>query len=418
MSRLNPRFPRAWLRVITLGVLIALTVVGVSTTQAQDDPPSNMLEKIILTDPNGDKIELNESVETDVFEYTATVTNRVKSVTLTVETEQFAADVVITDDDSPVSSPLSAYRRLLSDTTLTTDFIITVTESPDSDSTADGVYTVAVTRHPELERLEDCPTYDIWCSSMQVGHTSTSTDDPPVRRDEYGYLEDDLSFGELSHPYFYSSPDNRYNIAKLLFVRTEEGNPDELVISYSLLLRTDRELNPEWTFFVGEETYAIEPTTLTGVYWEYTIDLEGSATAPVLMEGGLVLVGLVVPSPKLSLSQSNEAIEGSPITFTVTSDREATLPIATTLLFSIEDGDTATFDSSAVGGADFDHSRVTIFINVGDTTTTAPVMVETYQDDVAERDETFTATLAPPQHAVLAEGFESAQGLILNDDDG
>ena len=35
MSRLNPRFPRAWLRVVTLGVLIALTVVGVSTTQAQ-----------------------------------------------------------------------------------------------------------------------------------------------------------------------------------------------------------------------------------------------------------------------------------------------------------------------------------------------------------------------------------------------
>ena len=165
------------------------------------------------------------------------------------------------------------------------------------------------------------------------------------------------------------------------------------------------------------EIYAIEPTTATGGYFTYGVDLAEGANAAQLEEGELVSVGIVEPSPKLSLSQSNEGVEGSLITFTVTVEGSAPFTqISAALVLSIESDDGATFDSSAPGGADLDRSTQSVTFLLGDKTPKA-ITVETYQDAVAEDDETFTATLATPSNAVLAEGKESAKGRILNDDD-
>ena len=375
--------------------------------------PDNTLRLITLTDSNDDFVAVVDKV--DVSDYTLTVTARIGRLTIAVEPNDPDATVVITDDDF-TDTPLTARAVLTHGETYT--FTITVT--PDDTDGVPRVYTVAVTRPEALptSRNSLCPTYSVWCSTMQVGHGSTITSNPRVRRDEYGYLLDNLNFGDLNKKSFFNSGiGETFTIGKLLYVRTEEGNPNELVISHSLLLWTDVELDPEWTLFVDGETYTIEPTTATGGYFTYRVDLAEGANAAQLEEGELVSVGLVEPSPQLSLSQSNEGLEGSLITFTVTLEGSAPFTqISASLVLSIESDDGATFDSSAPGGADLDRSTKYVTFLLGDKTPKA-ITVETYQDAVAEDDETFTATLASLRNAVLAEGEESAKGRILNDDD-
>ena len=403
----------SWTKRLLIDTAWTANIHAIRLSIHGENVPDNTLSSITLTDSNDNVNVVQEKV--DVSDYAITVTARIGRLTLTVEPNDPDATVVITDDDF-TDTPLTARAVLTHGETYT--FTITVT--PDDSDGDPRVYTVAVTRPEALptSRNSLCPTYSVWCSTMQVGHGSTITSNPRVRRDEYGYLVDNLNFGDLTQKSFFNSGiGETFTIGKLLYVRTEEGNPNELVISHSLLLWTDVELDPEWTLFVDGEIYAIEPTTATREYFTYRVDLAEGANAAQLEEGELVSVGLVEPSPQLSLSQSNEGLEGSLITFTVTLEGSAPFTqISASLVLSIESDDGATFDSSAPGGADLDRSTKYVTFLLGDKTPKA-ITVETYQDAVAEDDETFTATLAAPRNAVLAEGEESAKGRILNDDD-
>ena len=272
----------SWTKRLLIDTAWTANIHAIRLSIHGENVPDNTLSSITLTDSNDGVITVAEKV--DVSDYTLTVTARIGRVTLTVEPNDPDTRVEIADDDF-TDTPLTARAVLTHGETYT--FTITVTPTrtvtpqyadPYVEDHPDGdprVYTVAVTRPEALSTsLSQCPTYKVWCSTMQVGHGSTITSNPRVRQDEYGYLLDNLNFGDLNKKSFFNSGiGETFTIGKLLYVRTEEGNPNELVISHSLLLWTDVELDPEWTLFVDGETYTIEPTTATREYFTYRVDL-------------------------------------------------------------------------------------------------------------------------------------------------
>jgi len=144
----------------------------------------------------------------------------------------------------------------------------------------------------------------------------------------------------------------------------------------------------------------VELDTPGTYYWQarYSGD---DADQPSLSTCGDEIETVTVPARTISVADASAA-EGSPLTFTLTLDKPAVLPI--TVDYATSDGTATSADYTAASG--------TVTFAPGESTAT--VTVPTTDDALDEFDETLTLTLSNPTNASLATA--SATGTIVDDD--
>ncbi|MBD2165141.1 DUF4114 domain-containing protein [Calothrix membranacea FACHB-236] len=105
---------------------------------------------------------------------------------------------------------------------------------------------------------------------------------------------------------------------------------------------------------------------------------------------------------------SASSVEGNAIAFTVTRSASSQLEQSITVSTSIKTGDTAS-------DTDFKAKTETLTFKAGETQKT--FTVETIQDSLVEKDETFTVTLSNPSNqAIVSATKGTAQGTIIDND--
>ena len=161
------------------------------------------------------------------------------------------------------------------------------------------------------------------------------------------------------------------------------------------------------TFAPGSTQATIDVRTLDDDIDErdetFTVTLSGPTGATLLDDTATGTIADNDDTPSLSIADAT-AVEGGTAEFAVTLNRASNQTV--TVLFRTADG-------TADAGVDYDAASGTLTFAPGSTRET--IDVQTLDDDIDERDETFTVTLRGPTGATLAD--DTAIGTIADNDD-
>ena len=356
------------------------------------------LRDLELEGAGGETITLSPEFAQGTTTYTASVANRIDTVTLSATKNDANATVVITSDDDNATPGEAELDLSVGANTLTT----TVTAEDASALT----YTITATRATAPPVPTDCPTDTDWCTTMTVGYNTLTTSGVDI---EYWGYEQDQNNGDLRSTTFSHSVTS-YSIADVYREKVTTGSDttsDDIVLNANPAL-------PHGTILqLGSRTFTVNAgsdPTLNGIEaW----DIEANPLS--WTDGQHVTVSLKLPSNDATLSTLvlQDASDDSVLTLDPTFDA-ATLEYGATVGRSVgeitiiptpndtdADHEVQDGDGAALTDADTTQDEFQVSIARGLNT----IQVEVTAEDATTQ--TYTVTVTRPRILVSSTGQTS-----------
>ena len=267
----------------------------------------------------GETIDLSPAFDADTGTYTASVVNRIDSVTLTATKNDSNATVAITDDDDTGTPEEAELALIVGSNTLT----VTVTAENGTPNT----YTITVTRAAAPPAPTDCPADTIWCTTMTAGYNSGTLGLSIL--ESFGYLAAS-NFGDLGSTMF-SHGGTPYSVTGIYRLKVSSldintDNTDKLNLTVSPAL-------PDGTIYqVGSRTFAVGTDSATSTAGEEQWDLRDNPPSWTAAQHVTVSLRLLDPGVTVSptaLTVTEEDTTGD--SYTVVLDSQPTADVVVTV---------------------------------------------------------------------------------------
>ena len=351
----------------------------------------------------GETITLSPEFASGTTAYTATIVNRIDSVTLSATKNDANATVVITSDDDDATPGEAELDLSVGANTLT----VTVTAADASTLT----YTITATRATAPPAPTDCPADTDWCATLVLGYNPISS--AQFTTEQFGYFSDS-NFGDLSSATF-SHGGISYTVSTIFRVKVTRDS-DSVVQTDNITFTVSPELPDGTVLQLDTRTFTVdadsEGTSTGQEQWDIKAD------PPVWTDGQHVTVSLKLPATLSTLSiigtTNGETVDLNPPfdkdTFTYT----AAFPIgidAVTLTAKTDVSDatvaiTGDSDTSTPDTADFDLILATNTLTV--TTTAQHGYIQTYTVTILP-----AQTTVPPDWSLKPSGVGAGQQFRL-----
>ena len=389
----------------------AETLISASTAsvpaQSQNQPrqaaTDATLSGLEVEGAGGETITLSPEFASGTTAYTATIVNRIDSVTLSATKNDANATVVITSDDDDATPGEAELDLSVGANTLT----VTVTAADASTLT----YTITATRATAPPAPTDCPADTDWCATLVLGYNPISS--AQFTTEQFGYFSDS-NFGDLSSATF-SHGGISYTVSTIFRVKVTRDS-DSVVQTDNITFTVSPELPDGTVLQLDTRTFTVdadsEGTSTGQEQWDIKAD------PPVWTDGQHVTVSLKLPATLSTLSiigtTNGETVDLNPPfdkdTFTYT----AAFPIgidAVTLTAKTDVSDatvaiTGDSDTSTPDTADFDLILATNTLTV--TTTAQHGYIQTYTVTILP-----AQTTVPPDWSLKPSGVGAGQQFRL-----
>ena len=389
----------------------AETLISASTAsvpaQSQNQPrqaaTDATLSGLEVEGAGGETITLSPEFASGTTAYTATIVNRIDSVTLSATKNDANATVVITSDDDDATPGEAELDLSVGANTLT----VTVTAADASTLT----YTITATRATAPPAPTDCPADTDWCATLVLGYNPISS--AQFTTEQFGYFSDS-NFGDLSSATF-SHGGISYTVSTIFRVKVTRDS-DSVVQTDNITFTVSPELPDGTVLQLDTRTFTVdadsEGTSTGQEQWDIKAD------PPVWTDGQHVTMSLKLPATLSTLSiigtTNGETVDLNPPfdkdTFTYT----AAFPIgidAVTLTAKTDVSDatvaiTGDSDTSTPDTADFDLILATNTLTV--TTTAQHGYIQTYTVTILP-----AQTTVPPDWSLKPSGVGAGQQFRL-----
>ena len=272
----------------TSALMIQVNQAG--TTTLSSDATLTNLE---LEGAGGEIITLSPEFAQGTTTYTASVANRIDTVTLSATKNDANATVVITSDDDDATPSEAELDLSVGANTLT----VTVTAADASTLT----YTITATRATAPPAPTDCPADTDWCATLVLGYIPISS--AQFTTEQFGYFSDS-NFGDLSSATF-SHGGISYTVSTIVRVKVTRDS-DSVVQTDNITFTVSPELPDGTVLQLDTRTFTVdadsEGTSTGQEQWDIKAD------PPVWTDGQHVTVSLKLPSETLLVS--NLDVEG------------------------------------------------------------------------------------------------------------
>ena len=389
----------------------AETLISASTAsipaQSQNQPrqaaTDATLSGLEVEGAGGKTITLSPEFASGTTAYTATIVNRIDSVTLSATKNDANATVVITSDDDDATPGEAELDLSVGANALT----VTVTAADASTLT----YTITATRATAPPAPTDCPADTDWCATLVLGYNPISS--AQFTTEQFGYFSDS-NYGDLSSATF-SHGGISYTVSTIFRVKVTRDS-DSVVQTDNITFTVSPELPNGTVLQLDTRTFTVdadsEGTSTGQEQWDIKAD------PPVWTDGQHVTVSLKLPATLSTLSiigtTNGETVDLNPPfdkdTFTYT----AAFPIgidAVTLTAKTDVSDatvaiTGDSDTSTPDTADFDLILATNTLTV--TTTAQHGYIQTYTVTILP-----AQTTVPPDWSLKPSGVGAGQQFRL-----
>ena len=265
----------------TSALMIKVNQAGITLS---DDATLSDLE---LEGAGGEIITLSPEFAQGTTTYTASVANRIDTVTLSATKNDANATVVITSDDDDATPGEAELDLSVGANALT----VTVTAADASTLT----YTITATRATAPPVPTDCPADTDWCATLVLGYNPISS--AQFTTEQFGYFSDS-NFGDLSSATF-SHGGISYTVSTIFRVKATRDS-DSVVQTDNITFTVSPELPDGTVLQLDTRTFTVdadsEGTSTGQEQWDIKAD------PPVWTDGQHVTVSLKLPSETLLVS--------------------------------------------------------------------------------------------------------------------
>ena len=272
---------------VTSALMIQVNRAG--TTTLSSDATLSDLE---LEGAGGETITLSPEFAQGTTTYTASVANRIDTVTLSATKNDANATVVITSDDDNATPGEAELDLSVGANALT----VTVTAADASALT----YTITATRATAPPAPTDCPTDTDWCTTLVLGYIPISS--AQFTTEQFGYFSN-ANFGDLGSATF-SHGETSYTVSTIFRVKATRDS-DSVVQTDNITFTVSPELPDGTVLQLDTRTFTVdadsEGTSTGQEQWDIKAD------PPVWTDGQHVTVSLKLPSETLLVSNLNAA---------------------------------------------------------------------------------------------------------------
>ena len=359
------------------------------------------LTDLELEGAGGETITLSPEFASGTTTYTASVANRIDTVTLSATKNDANATVVITSDDDGATPGEAELDLSVGANALT----VTVTAADASTLT----YTITATRATAPPVPTDCPTDTDWCATLVLGYIPISS--AQFTTEQFGYFSDS-NFGDLSSATF-SHGGISYTVSTIFRVKATRVS-DSVVQTDNITFTVSPELPDGVVLQLDTRTFTVdedsEGTSTGQEQWDTKAD------PPVWTAGQHVTVSLKLPSNNATLSNLvlQDASDDSVLTLDPTFD-PATLEYVTTVGRDVNevtiiptptdtDADHEVQDGDGAALTDADTTQDEFQVSIARGLNAIQVEV-TAEDDATTQ--TYTVTVTRPRILVSSTGQTS-----------
>ncbi|MCY4507181.1 MAG: autotransporter domain-containing protein, partial [Acidobacteria bacterium] len=359
--------------------------------------------------------EIDEQAETFTLSLSnpAGATIRDGTATGTINDDDEAPVIVITDDEAEEGEPAEFTVTLSAITSRT----VTVDYATAGGTAEEGADYTATTGTLTFAPGEDAKTIPVPTREDEIDEL-TETFTVNLRNPDGATIQDGTATGTIDD-------DDEPPVIVITDAEAEEGEPAEFTITLSAI--TSRIVTVYYatagataeegadyaaasgtlTFAPGEDARTIPVPTLEDEIDElnetFTLDL-ANPHAATLRDGAATGTIIDDDEPPVIVITDAEAEEGDPVEFTIALSAVTSRTVTVTY---------ATAGGTAEEGADYTATSGTLTFVPGEETKTIAVL--TLEDEIDERNETFTLDLGNPHAATLQNG--AATGTINDDDE-
>ena len=245
------------------------------------------LTDLELEGAGGEIITLSPEFAQGTTTYTASVANRIDTVTLSATKNDANATVVITSDDDDATPGEAELDLSVGANALT----VTVTAADASTLT----YTITATRATAPPAPTDCPADTDWCATLVLGYIPISS--AQFTTEQFGYFSDS-NFGDLSSATF-SHGGISYTVSTIFRVKVTRDS-DSVVQTDNITFTVSPELPDGTVLQLDTRTFTVdadsEGTSTGQEQWDIKAD------PPVWTDGQHVTVSLKLFSETLLVS--------------------------------------------------------------------------------------------------------------------
>ena len=267
---------------VTSALMIQVNRAG--TTTLSSDATLSDLE---LEGAGGETITLSPEFAQGTTTYTASVANRIDTVTLSATKNDANATVVITSDDDNATPGEAELDLSVGANALT----VTVTAADASALT----YTITATRATAPPAPTDCPTDTDWCTTLVLGYIPISS--AQFTTEQFGYFSN-ANFGDLGSATF-SHGETSYTVSTIFRVKATRDS-DSVVQTDNITFTVSPELPDGTVLQLDTRTFTVdadsEGTSTGQEQWDIKAD------PPVWTDGQHVTVSLKLPSETVLVS--------------------------------------------------------------------------------------------------------------------
>ena len=257
------------------------------------------LTDLELEGAGGEIITLSPEFAQGTTTYTASVANRIDTVTLSATKNDANATVVITSDDDAATPGEAELDLSVGANALT----VTVTAADASTLT----YTITATRATAPPIPTDCPADTDWCATLVLGYIPISS--AQFTTEQFGYFSDS-NFGDLRSATF-SHGGISYTVSTIFRVKATRVS-DSVVQTDNITFTVSPELPDGVVLQLDTRTFTVdadsEGTSTGQEQWDTKAD------PPVWTDGQHVTVSLKLPSETLLVSNLDVDGEGNDTT--------------------------------------------------------------------------------------------------------
>ena len=257
------------------------------------------LTDLELEGTGGEIITLSPEFAQGTTTYTASVANRIDTVTLSATKNDANATVVITSDDDAATPGEAELDLSVGANALT----VTVTAADASTLT----YTITATRATAPPIPTDCPADTDWCATLVLGYIPISS--AQFTTEQFGYFSDS-NFGDLRSATF-SHGGISYTVSTIVRVKVTRDS-DSVVQTDNITFTVSPELPDGTVLQLDTRTFTVdadsEGTSTGQEQWDIKAD------PPVWTDGQHVTVSLKLPSETLLVSNLDVDGEGNDTT--------------------------------------------------------------------------------------------------------
>ena len=268
----------------TVTSALMIQVNRASTTTLSSDATLSDLE---LEGAGGETITLSPEFAQGTTTYTASVANRIDTVTLSATKNDANATVVITSDDDNATPGEAELDLSVGANALT----VTVTAADASALT----YTITATRATAPPAPTDCPTDTDWCTTLVLGYIPISS--AQFTTEQFGYFSN-ANFGDLGSATF-SHGETSYTVSTIFRVKATRDS-DSVVQTDNITFTVSPELPDGTVLQLDTRTFTVdadsEGTSTGQEQWDIKAD------PPVWTDGQHVTVSLKLPSETVLVS--------------------------------------------------------------------------------------------------------------------